>query len=99
MARFDVHPRREGDGLLLDVQSDHLYVLPTRMVVPLLPEGDPLPPLRDLNPLLTVRGERLAMMTQYMAAVPTRLLRPAVGNITDQADDITRALGILLEGF
>jgi toxin CcdB len=99
MARFDVHPRRDGEGLLLDVQSDHLYVLPTRMVVPLLPEGAALPPLRDLNPVLTVGTERLAMMTQYMAAVPTRLLGRPVDNLTDQTDDITRALGILLNGF
>ncbi len=99
MARFDVHPRRRGAGYLLDVQSDHLDHLPTRMVVPLLPESAALPAIRDLTPILHLGKERLAMMTQYMAAAPRRELGRPVGNLLAQADDITRALDILLTGF
>lgn len=99
MPRFDVHRRPDGPGFLLDVQSDHLSGLPTRMVVPLLPEAGPLPPIRDLNPVLAVAGEQVTMMPQYMAAVPRRLLGQPIGNLLPQADDITRALDILLTGF
>lgn len=99
MPRFDVHARPDGPGYLLDVQSDHLYALPTRMVVPLLPEAGSLPPIRDLNPILELEGERMTMMTHYMAAVPHRLLGRPVGSLLGQSDDITRALDILLTGF
>jgi toxin CcdB len=99
MPRFDAHRRADGPGFLLDVQSGHLFGLPTRMVVPLQAEAGPLPPIRDLNPVLAVGGERVTMMTQYMAAIPRSLLGPPVANLFDQADDITRALDILLTGF
>ena len=99
MAQFDVYRRRGKPGFLVDVQSDHLYDLPTRMVVPLLPPIPALPAIRDLNPLLTVEGETLAMMTHYMAAVARQELGRPLANLLPQSDDITRALGILLTGF
>ena len=99
MARFDLYRRPDGSGFLVDVQSDHLYRLPTRMVIPLLPRGEELPPIRDLNPLIPVAEETWVLMPQYMAAVHRRELGPPLGNLLDQADDITRALNILLTGF
>jgi toxin CcdB len=99
MARFDLYRHPDGPGYLVDVQSDHLYMLPTRVAVPLLPPAPDLPAIRDLNPLLRVGDEILAMMPQYLAAVPRRELGRTVGNLLDQADDITRALDILLTGF
>jgi toxin CcdB len=99
MARFDLYRPKGSDGWLLDVQSDHLYQLPSRMVVPLLPGSAALPAIRDLNPLLEVEGERLAMMTHYMSAMASRDLGRARGSLAAQADEITRALDILLTGF
>jgi toxin CcdB len=99
MPRFDLYRRAGQPGYLLDVQSNHLDALPTRMVVPLLPPSPALPPLRDLNPPLVVEGETLAMMTHFMAAVPRQALGCPVGNLLAQADDITRALDMLLTGF
>lgn len=99
MARFDLYRRPGGPGYLVDVQSDHLYALPTSVVVPLLPPGPDLPAIRDLNPMLQVGEERLALMPQYMAALARRELGRPVGTLLDQADDITRALNILLTGF
>jgi toxin CcdB len=99
MARFDVFRASEGDGRLLDVQADHLDGLPSRVVVPLLPVTPALPPLRDLNPVLRIGGQDLAMMTHYLAAVPKRALGPVVGSAADQRDSITRALDLLLTGF
>lgn len=98
MARFDVYRRARG-GYLLDVQSDHLYTLPSRMMVPLLPETTAPPPIRDLAPTLHVGEERVVMMTHFMAAVERRGLGKPLANLLDQSDDITRALGILLNGF
>ena len=70
MPRFDLYRPRAGPGYLLDVQSDHLRLLPSRLVVPLLPPTTALPAIRDLTPLLVVGSETLAMMTHFLAAVP-----------------------------
>ncbi len=99
MARFDLYRLAGQPGFLLDVQSNHLSALRSRMVVPLLPPSATLPAIRDLNPLLTVENETLAIMTHFMAAVPLRELGKPIGNLLSQANDITRALNILLTGF
>jgi toxin CcdB len=99
MARFDVFRARDGGGYLLDVQADLLEGLPSRVVVPLLTPGAALPPLRDLNPVLRVAGEDVAMMTHYLTAVPKRELGQPVASAADQRDTITRALDLLLTGF
>ena len=94
MARFDVYRAPNGD-LLLDVQSDHLDHLPTRVVVPLFN----LPSLGDLTPGFDVHGDRVLMMTHYLTAVPRQSLRRPVANLSRERDAITRALDILLTGF
>jgi toxin CcdB len=99
MPRFDVYRGRDSMRFLLDVQSDHLDSLPTRVVVPLASPGGPLPPFGDLIPALTVDGEAVVMLTPLLSAVPRRTLGRPIGNLLDQADDITRALNILLTGF
>lgn len=38
-------------------------------------------------------------MPQYMAALSRQELGRPIGNLLDQADDISRALNILLTGF
>jgi toxin CcdB len=81
------------------VQSDHLHLLPSRLVVPLLPPTTALPPIRDLTPLLVVGSETLARMTHFLAAVPRRELGKPVGNLLSDYDAIVRALDILLTGF
>ncbi|MFZ4409880.1 MAG: CcdB family protein [Paracraurococcus sp.] len=99
MARFDYYPGGTAATWLLDVQSDHLDRLPTRIVVPLAAPAAALPEFRDLTPTLQVEGRDLVLLTPLMAAVPrARLGRPR-GNLLAQADDITRALDILLTGF
>lgn len=99
MARFDLHRAEAGRGYLLVVQADHLDALPSRIVVPLLPPGSGLPAIRDLNPVLHVQGEAVAMMTHYLTAIPRRELGPAIGNLAGDRDTITRALDLLLTGF
>jgi toxin CcdB len=99
MARFDVFIAPDGHGYLLDVQADHLEPLPSRVVVPLLHPGPALPAIRDLNPMLRVADEDVAMMTHCLTAAPRRELGPVVANLADQRDTITRALDLLLTGF
>jgi toxin CcdB len=99
MARFDVHRVAGQPGYLLDVQADHLAALPSRVVVPLLPPSAALPAIRDLNPLLRLDGEDVALLTQYLTAVPRADLGPAIASLAPERDAITRALDLLLTGF
>jgi toxin CcdB len=99
MARFDYFAGERAATYIVDVQSNHLEALPTRVVVPLEPPQAAIPPIRDLTPTITVGGEALVLLTPLMAAVPRRVLRRPLGDLLDQSDDIIRALSILLTGF
>lgn len=99
MARFDVHRMPGGAGYLLDVQADLLQAIETRVVVPLLPADRAPPPMQRLNPVLTVEGEAVVMITQNLAAVPRRELGDVLTNLSEQADAIRDALDMLFIGF
>lgn len=99
MARFDYYVGFEGSRYLLDVQSDHLYRMPTRVMVPLGEVPKSPPTFRDLTPLLTIEGEQVMMLTPFLSAVQRNRLGRPLGNLLAQSDDITRALDILLTGF
>lgn len=99
MARFDLYRPRRGPGYLMDIQSNWLEHLPSRVVVPLLPPTAALPVIRDLTPVFHVAEEEVAMMTHYLTAIPRRELGRAVGSLAAQQDEITRALDMLTTGF
>lgn len=99
MARFDVYQNESGPGYLLDVQSDILGGLNTRVVVPLLPESSAPLPANRLNPTFSIEGQELVMATQYMAAIPERELQSNVGNLGYKQDEISSALDMLFLGF
>lgn len=99
MARFDLFENDTGTGYLLDVQSDLLSGLNTRVVVPLLPTADAPTPAQRLNPIFEIEGHALMMATQYMAAVPESALRVRTGNLAEQQHEISAALDMLFLGF
>lgn len=99
MARFDIFKKEGGSGYLLDVQSDLLSGLNTRVVVPLLPKSAAPSPAQRLNPMFEVEGQELMMATQFMAAIPESELRVGIGSLAEQQDDISAALDILFLGF
>jgi len=99
MARFDIFKSRGELGYLLDVQSDLLSGLNTRVVVPLLPKSSAPTPAQRLNPVFSIEGQELVMATQYMAAVPEAELRSRVGSLAEKQDEISAALDMLFLGF
>lgn len=99
MARFDIFQNEGGAGYLVDVQSDLLVGLNTRVVVPLLPQSSALSPADRLNPLFQVEGETVVMATQFMAAVPETELRTGVGSLAEEQQQISVALDMLFLGF
>lgn len=99
MARFKVYKNPDGAGYLLDVQADLLKHLNTRLVVPLLPSPTAPKPAKVLNPCFEIAGESLVMTTQFMAAVPVRMLRTPVANLQAERDQIVAAIDFLMQGF
>jgi toxin CcdB len=101
VSRFDVYstPGTGGIGYVLDVQSNLLQELGTRVVVPLLPAKAPPKPARGLNPAFKIDGQDHLMLTQFIAAIPSKELRKSVLSLNDRSADIMRALDVLLTGF
>ncbi len=99
MARLDVFANPEGEGYLLDVQADLLDLLNARVVVPLLPRAQAPQPAKRLNPVFTIDADDVVMVTQFLAAVPTSLLRQRVGTLAEAHDEVTVALDMLFQGF
>lgn len=99
MPRFDIFENKGGAGYLLDVQSDLLSGLNTRVVVPLLPKSSAPFPGQRLNPVFNIEGQEVVMATQYMAAVPEGELRSCVSSLAEQQDEISVALDMLFLGF
>ena len=99
MARYDVFPGPLDGSYLLDVQTDLVEHLKTRMVVPLLPAESTPPPVRKLHPIFEIDGRRVVMATPLMAAVPLAELGESVGNIDRHHDEIVAALDMLFHDF
>jgi toxin CcdB len=99
MARYDLYRNDEGSGYLLDVQSDLLEGLSTRVVIPLMPPNIAPIPGRRLNPTFTIDGKDHVMVTQFMSALTASELPYAEGNLSSHHDDIVAALDMLFQGF
>ena len=104
MAQFDVHRNpnaasSKGIPYLINVQSELLESMKTRVVVPLArPEIIGNMPVKDLNPWFEIDGEKLVMLTPELAGVSVKHLGQVVSNLIDRREDIVRALDILISG-
>ena len=99
MARFDVHTQRGASGRLLDVQADLISGLNTRLVVPLLPVDVAPASAERLNPVFDLLGERVSMLTQFMAAVPLAELGAPIASLDQQSDVIFAAIDFVHHGW
>jgi toxin CcdB len=104
MAQFDIfeNPNDKTDRrvpYLLDIQSDLLADLATRVVIPLLDAGAAGQPIKGLNPRFTVKGAEVIMSTQELAGVPRKALGPLAGSLKDRRDEIIAAVDFLINGF
>ena len=105
MARFEVY-RNSGTHIgevpyLLDVQSDLLHGLETRVVIPLR-RRDRFPAERlpeRLTPVFEIEGIVCLMETPKLAAVPLRLLKDPLVSLGENQTAITNALDFLFQGY
>lgn len=88
--------------LVVDVQSDLIVDLSSRVVIPLLaaPDGVSAQHLPRLKPMITMDGEAYVLMTTDLAGLPKAQLGPVIANVeADHGDTITGALDFLFYGF
>ena len=105
MARFSVYENigehAKTTPFLLDVQTDLLSGLDTRIVIPLrkasLYKKVQLP--QDLMPIFSIKGSDFALETPKMAAVPCKILKKEIGSLKSQQHLVMTAIDRLFHGF
>jgi toxin CcdB len=105
MAKFAVYKNRNEATrgrfpLLLDVQSDLLEPLNTRVVVPLsLVATARTRAMQALTPNLTVAGKDYIMMTPQLAGISARDLGAIVDSVSSERTKIISAIDLLITGI
>ena len=105
MAQFDVYRNpnpasRTRIPFLLDVQSDLLDSLATRVVVPLCrPEVLSGKPAERLNSEFAVEGRKLYFLGPELAGVPRGILGDPVTNLASRRGAIVEALDLVFTGI
>jgi toxin CcdB len=90
--RFDIAMHNEI--AMVVIESDLLPPDPAIVVIPLLRD---YPAVRYLNPTIRVGDDSFILATRLVGAVRRASLRRA-GSASQQADEITRAVDILMAG-
>jgi toxin CcdB len=105
MPQFAVHQNADSAGrrevpYLLDVQSDLLADMGTRVVVPLFSavvmkgrtQG-------TLTPQFEVDGKQVVMVTQQIAGIARKHLGPQTSSLSEHRQTILAALDMLITGI
>ena len=98
MSRYEIFAS-PGAGFLLDVQSNFLDHLDTRVVIPLYPVESVPPAAKRLHPTFTIDGAKYLLATHLLAAVPASMLGEPKGSLYEHHDEIVAALDMLFQGF
>lgn len=104
MAQFDVYENpnpasRKSIPYLLDVQTDLLDSLVTRVVIPLVLTAAMTAPALRLNPSFCVGKTGVVMSTAEIAGVPFKKLGKKVCSLKQHRNEIVAALDFLVTGI
>ena len=105
MSQFSVHKNKNPKTrvtypYLVDVQSDLLSGLSTRVVVPLVKHtavGKKL--IKNLMPLVDIEGQAFVMLVPQLAGVAASELGTSVTTIAQHRNDVVAALDFLITGI
>lgn len=99
MSRFDLYRGQGYSDYLLDVQSNFVDFLDSRLVIPIVTQVK----MQDVNPRLHVcvmiDDQPHHTVTNLMGAVRGNSLGRPVGSLAAYEYDITAAIDFLLQGF
>lgn len=104
MAQFDVYENpnpgsQQSIPYLLDVQTDLLDNLATRVVVPLVSSASMTKPGRHLNPSFKIGETMFLMSTAEIAGVSIKALGKKICSIKEYRNEIVAALDFLITGI
>jgi len=104
MAQFDICLNPNPDSApaipyLLEVQSNLLEPVSTRVVVPLALLSERGQPAKYLNPQFEIEGVQVVMVTEQIAGIPKRALGKRLLSLAVQRDQIMDAIDFLFRGF
>lgn len=101
MAQFDFYKNNNLDSALefpylLEIQSDILSSLETRVVVPLSAN---IKAIKHLNPVFEIGQKRYTLLMQELAGVHKSVLGEKCGSLQENRSDIIAALDFMVSGF
>ncbi|HIJ84861.1 MAG: CcdB-like toxin protein [Magnetococcales bacterium] len=102
MAQFDLYEyRRSGSraAFLVDVQSDLLDTLNTRVVIPLYPVTQDTFLVRTLNPTVELAGGTFFLSSAEMAAIRVSELKQLAGSLHAMRNEVIAAVDLLFTGI
>ncbi len=97
MAQYDVHILADG-AMVVDCQADHFAGIASRLVAPLEPVSRSHQQQPRLNPIFSVNGEEVMMMTQFATAIRAAELRKPMASLDHARLEIIAAFDMLLTG-
>ena len=104
MAQFSVYRNKNANTkadipFLLNVQSDLLDHLDTRVVIPLAKaKSFGGPPSAVLQPIFKIGGERCILLTPMLAGISKKELGAEVGSLREKSFEIIAALDVVISG-
>ena len=105
MPQFSVHRNknqktRSKYPYLVDIQSDLLSDVGTRVVVPLIKRtAATRRPIKNLMPVVRVDEQEFIMVVPQLAAIATGALGDPVGSAAQHRDEVLAALDFLITGI
>jgi toxin CcdB len=102
--QFDVYRNKSANSkerfpYFLDVQTDLLSELETRMIIPCSPrETYGNKTITMLMPTILIKGKAHIAVTYQMAGIAKRELGPVMDNVKDQRQEIIAAIDLLITG-
>lgn len=105
MRQFDVYANpskatRKAYPFIVDIQSNIISDIATRIVVPLGRKADfKNEELKGLTSAVTYEGEDLLLLIPQVASIPTTALKDPVGSLSHLRDKIIAALDFAITGL
>ncbi len=105
MRQFDVYTNpskstRKAYPFIVDIQSDIISDIATRIVVPLGRKADfKGEELKRLTPTIEYAREELLLLVPQVASIPANVLKNPIGSLSHLRDDIIAALDFAITGI
>jgi len=105
MQQFDVYANpskttRRAYPFIVDIQSDIISEIGTRIVVPLGRKADfKNEEMRRLTPTITYEGEELLLLVPQIASMPAKVLKNPIGSLSHLREELVAALDFAITGI